>query len=124
MKKLWLTVVSGIFVTTLISSPSPAAADADAGAGVFKKRCAVCHSTEAGKHKNGPSLAGIIGRKAGSSDFPKYTGLKGSDVVWDDANLDKFLANPKKFVGAKTMVYKLKKEDQRAAVIAYLNTLK
>jgi len=124
MKRSWLTILSGIFVATLISSPSPAAADADAGPSIFKKRCAVCHSTDAGKHKNGPSLAGIFGRKAGSSDFTKYKGLKGSDVVWDAANLDKFLANPKKFVGAKTMVYKLKKEDQRVAIIAYLKTLK
>ncbi len=123
MKKLWLAVLSGIFVAILIYIPSPAAADADSGASIFKKRCALCHSTDAGKHKNGPSLAGVIGRKAGSTDFSKYTGLKGSDVVWDAENLDKFLANPKKFVGAKTMVFKLKKEDERAAVIAYLETL-
>mgnify|MGYP002630739538 CR=1 FL=1 len=124
MKRSWLTILSGIFVATLISSPFVAAADADSGPSIFKKRCAVCHSTEAGKHKNGPSLAGVIGRKAGSSEFTKYTGLKGSDVVWDAASLDKFLANPKKFVGAKTMVFKLKKEDERAAIIAYLETLK
>ncbi|MBT4933079.1 MAG: c-type cytochrome [Rhodospirillaceae bacterium] len=124
MKKSWLTVLSGIFVLTLISSPSISFADAEDGAKLFKKRCGSCHSTEAGKHKNGPSLAGIIGRKAGSTDFAKYKGLKGSDVVWDDKNMDQFLANPKKFVGAKTMAYKLKKEDQRAVIIAYLKTLK
>jgi cytochrome c len=124
MNKSWLTILSGLFVLAFISSSSVAFADTDEGQKLFKKRCGSCHSTEAGKHKNGPSLAGIIGRKAGSTDFAKYKGLKGSDVVWDEQNMDQFLANPKKFVGAKTMAYKLKKEDQRAVIIAYLKTLK
>jgi len=124
MNKSWLTILSGLFVLAFISSSTIALADEESGAKLFKKRCGSCHSIEAGKHKNGPSLAGIIGRKAGSTDFAKYKGLKGSDVVWDAQNLDQFLANPKKFVGAKTMPYKLKKEDQRALIIAYLQTLK
>lgn len=123
MKKLLLTAISGAFALALISSPATANGDAEAGAKLFKKKCKVCHSTEVGKNKNGPSLAGIIGRKAGSTDFAKYTGLKGSEVVWDDDNLDKFLANPKKFVGAKSMVIKIKKEDQRDDLIEYLKTL-
>ena len=124
MKKTWLTVLSGTFVLALISSPALASGDAEAGAALFKKKCKVCHATEADKHKNGPSLAGIFGRKAGSTDFAKYTGLKGFDAVWDEENLDKFLTNPKKFVGAKSMALKLKKEDDRADVIEYLKTLK
>lgn len=124
MKKSWLTILAGIFVTALIASSSPALADAQSGAKLYKKRCGSCHSTDAGKHKNGPSLAGIIGRQAGSTDFKKYKGLKGSDVVWNAENIDQFLANPKKFVGAKTMPYKLKKVNERADIIDYLKTLK
>ena len=124
MKNALLAIPTVLFSLAMFSGPALASGDAAEGAGVFKKRCKTCHATEAGKHKAGPSLAGIIGRKAGSTDFPKYTGLKGSDVVWDEESLDKFLANPKKFVGAKTMAYKLKKEDQRKNVIAYLKTLK
>ncbi|NQU58984.1 MAG: c-type cytochrome [Rhodospirillales bacterium] len=84
----------------------------------------MCHSTDAEKHKGGPSLAGIFGSKAGMTSYLKYKGLKGFDAVWDEKSLDQFLANPKKFVGAKTMAYKLKKEDERAAVIEYLKTIK
>lgn len=124
MKYSWLAILPGAFALALISTPSFASGDAEAGAALYKKKCKNCHATEAGKHKNGPSLAGIMGRKAGSTDYTKYKGLKGFDAVWDEANLDKFLANPKKFVGAKTMAYKLKKENDRANVIEYLKTLK
>ena len=124
MKKISLTVLSGTFLVALVSSPAYAAGDAAVGEGLYKKKCKVCHALEAGKNKGGPSMAGIVGRQAGSTDFAKYTGLKGSTVIWDEANLDAFLANPKKFVGAKSMVIKLKKEDDRANVIEYLKTLK
>ena len=36
------------------------------GETLFKKNCAICHTLEAGKNKIGPSLAGVVGRKAGS----------------------------------------------------------
>jgi cytochrome c2 len=56
-------------------------------------------------------------------------GLKGVDFVWDDARLDEYLTDPKKFIkkigGKKSkMVLKTKKASQRADVIAYLKTLK
>jgi cytochrome c len=107
-----------------MSGPAAASGDVDEGAEFFKKRCKSCHDIEAGKHKMGPSLAGVMGRKAGSTDFPKYTGLAGSEVVWDEESLDKFLADPKEFVGAKTMAYKVKKEEDRANVIEFMKTLK
>ena len=124
MKNLLLTTVLGAFAMALITTPTTSSASTEDGAKLFKKRCGACHSSEAGKNKNGPSLAGMIGRKAGTTDFTKYTGLKGSDVVWDEENLDKFLANPKKFVGAKTMAYKLKKENERKIIIEHLKTFK
>ncbi len=104
----------------------PAAASAsEAGEKVFKKRCKSCHATEAGKHKTGPSLAGVFGRTAGTVDgYTNYKGLKNSDIIWDEAQLDGWLANPKKFIGKSTpMTFKLKKEDEREEVIEYLKTL-
>ena len=75
--------------------------------------------------KSGPSLAGVFGRQAGTVEgYTKYKALKASDIVWDEANLDGWLANPKKFIGKSTpMSYKLKKEKDRAAVIKYLKGL-
>lgn len=115
------TIFMAIAAAALLSPPAIAHADED-GAKVFKKRCKVCHAVKPGKNKVGPSLAGVFGRQAGTVEgFTKYKGLKGSDIVWDEATLNGWLTNPKKFIGKKTsMSYKLKKEEDRAAVIAYL----
>lgn len=104
------------------------AGDAAKGEQVFKK-CAACHSIEAGKHKVGPSLHGVVGRKAGSTDFPRYVGLKGADFVWTEENLFQYLADPTTFVKGHSdnprsgMAFKLADAQDRADVIAYLKTL-
>jgi len=112
--------------TAFVAMTLPGAAIAADGEKVFKK-CAACHSTEAGKHKVGPSLAGVVGRKAGTAEgFEKrYKGLKDADWTWDDATLMAYLENPSKFTKDKTgkrssMGLKLKKESDRKAVIEYL----
>jgi len=94
----------------------------DAGEAVFKKNCAICHTVEAGKNKIGPSLAGIVGRKAGSVPGFSYTDAnKNSGVTWDDATLDTYLQDPKKFVPGTKMIFAgLKNADDRKALIAYL----
>lgn len=92
------------------------------GAALFKKKCSTCHSLEPGKNKVGPSLAGIIGRKAGSSDFPKYRALKDADFTWDKTNIAAWIANPKEFIGKPTaMTVKIKNQKDRQAIIKYLS---
>ena len=92
------------------------------GEKTFKKRCGSCHTVEAGKHKSGPSLAGVIGRKAGSTDFKRYKGLVDADFTWDAANMDEWLTDPKKFLGkTTTMGVKIKKAEERAEIIEYLS---
>lgn len=126
MKKGQFLALFAALGLAIASAPAIASSD---GEKVFKKRCKACHSTEAGKNKVGPSLAGIIGRKAGTADgFKRYKGLKDIDVTWDEASLDEWLTDPKAFVkklGQKrtSMSFKLKKEDDRKAVIEYLKTL-
>ena len=113
-----------------VSASANAAGDPAAGEQVFKKVCTTCHSNEPGVNKTGPSLAGVYGRKAGSSDFPRYKGMVGADFTWDATLLDEYLQDPKAFVIAHTqnkttaMTYSLKDAQQRADVIAYLQTLK
>ena len=120
-------VALGMTAAIILASGSAfASGDAKKGAKVFKK-CKACHSVKAGKHKVGPSLSGVIGRKAGTAAaYKKYKGLKAADWNWDEKMLDEWLTNPKKFAksrGRKTsMVFKLKKAKHRANVIAYLKT--
>lgn len=113
--------VLGLSLSVALASGAALASDAAKGEKVFKK-CKACHTVEAGKHRTGPSLAGIVGRKAGTADgYTKYVGLKDADFTWTDENLDKWLENPKKFLGKRTsMSLKLKKASDREAVIAYL----
>ncbi len=113
-------------VMALGSGAAFAGGDLKKGAKVYNKKCLACHPTTAGKHKMGPSLANMFGRKAGTvPGFHRYRGLKGSKVVWNETNMDQWIANPKKFLGKRTsMVYKLKNAKKRADVIGYLKTLK
>jgi cytochrome c len=93
---------------------------------VFERHCAVCHSVAPNHHKEGPSLFGIFGQQAGTRPFfPRYVGLKNSTVVWNEKNLDKWLADPRAFLGGTdtSMVFKLADERQRADVIEFLKTV-
>ncbi|MGY9006892.1 MAG: c-type cytochrome [Alphaproteobacteria bacterium] len=102
-----------------------AAGDAAKGKKVYKK-CAICHSTKAGKNKIGPSLHGIFGRKAAKGKGFRYSKpMKKSGLTWDAATLDKFLKKPRKMVKRTRMTFPgLRSASQRANVIAYIKTLK
>lgn len=99
------------------------AADGDAVAGrqVFRK-CQACHSLEQGKNLIGPSLAGLMGRKAGSEAGYNYSpAMKQANIVWDAKTLDTYLADPQKTVPGNKMPFPgLKTDHDRADVIAYL----
>ena len=91
---------------------------------VFKK-CKACHTVEPGKKKIGPSLHGIIGKTAGTVEGFKYSkamiayGTAGT--VWDDHTLSAYLEAPRKVVKGTKMAFPgLKKPEDRADVIAYL----
>jgi cytochrome c len=117
----------GLAATLAIFAAGSAWADGDAEAGkiVFKK-CAVCHSTDAGVNKVGPSLHGIIGRHAASVDGYNYSAaMKAFDKTWDAALLETYLPDPRGTVPGTKMVFPgLKDAKDRADVIAYLATLK
>jgi hypothetical protein len=96
----------------------------------FQASCAVCHSTTLGPGntlviKQGPTLLGLMGRKAGTSPHFNYTqALKDSGSVWNAATLDHFLTDPMKAVPGTTMPIPVPNANIRADVIAYLATLK
>lgn len=124
MIRLSLAVVPLVALALLGATP-PARAD-EPGEPIFKRFCMVCHTTEAGKNKIGPSLAGIVGRKAGSVPGFSYSDAnKNSGVSWDEATLDTYLTDPKKFMpGTKMLFAGIKSADDRKALIAYLKSEK
>lgn len=104
-----------------------ARADGDPALGktAFNK-CVACHSIKEGENKIGPSLHGVVGRPSHSiAGFNYSDAMKAYNVTWDPATLDHYLADPRGVViGTKMIFVGLKKDDERANVIAYLETLK
>ncbi len=119
----WLAVAAIAVIGLVEASPCAFAAG---GEDVFNDNCAICHSTEAGVQKLGPSLAGVVGRKSGSlPDYSYSPAMAGAGLVWTKPALDKYLANPQAMVhGTKMPFAGLKNAKERASLIAYLATLK
>jgi len=112
------------FATAMGASAAHAAGDAANGEKIFAK-CKACHTVEAGKNKIGPSLAGVVGRKAGTAEGFNYSdAMKNSGLTWDEATLDTYLTGPKKLVPGTKMAFPgLPNEQDRLDVIAYLKSV-
>ena len=95
--------------------------DPKAGEVIFKQ-CAACHSLDPDTNKQGPTLAGIFGRPAGSvEDFNYSDPNRTSGIVWEEAVLRKYIANPQAVVPGTKMTFQgLKDPQQVEDVIAYL----
>ncbi len=120
-------IVAAACSTTLftLAAPAAAAGDASRGAKVFQA-CIACHSAVPGEHLTGPSLGDVWHRKAGTAKgFARYSpALTRANVTWDEATLDKWLADPQKFVPGTTMAFAgLKEPQDRADLIAYLRAV-
>ena len=121
-----VTTMAAIIATATLalgSGMSPARA-AD-GADVFNNNCAVCHSTDPGTNKLGPSLAGVVGRKSASlGDYSYSPGMTKLGATWDKATLDKYLSDPQAMVPGTKMIFPgVKDANDRKALIDYLATL-
>ena len=97
--------------------------DVASGEKIFKK-CAACHSiNKGGKHKIGPALYNVVGRKVGGVEDYKYSkALIAYEKEWTFEELNGFLIKPAKHIKGTKMAYAgLRKEADRASVIKYLN---
>jgi cytochrome c len=92
------------------------------GKELFERRCSGCHATDL--NKEGPRLRGVYGRKAASvPGFGYSEALKKTRLRWDDASLDRWLADPDAVAPDTDMAFRLADEEERKAVIAYLKSL-
>jgi cytochrome c len=84
---------------------SVATAEDEDGKNAFDNHCRTCHSFKEGDNRLGPSLYGIFGAKAGQvAGFNRYSGSL-SSFTWDEATLDKFIANPSSISTSTNMIY-------------------
>jgi len=122
-----LLTIAGLTGIACAQAPTPPptalpVGKADDGQTVFK-RCLACHQIGPGaKNSIGPSLNGVVGRKAGT--YPGYAysdANKNSGVVWTEAALAQYLPSPKDFIpGTKMTFAGLPMPQDVANVIAYL----
>jgi cytochrome c len=115
-----------VSMAVVAATTFPGAVRAQDGEALFRRQCATCHAVQAGQNKIGPSVAGIVGKKAASVPGFEYSdAMKAANVTWADDSLAKYLADPKGFVPNGKMVFAgLKNPDDVQAVIDYLKTLK
>ena len=85
-------------------------------------KCRACHVVDQEQNRVGPHLVGLFGRHAGAVEGFNYSdAMKQADIVWDEATLDAYLADPRGYIAGNKMAFPgLKKEDERDDVIAYL----
>ena len=88
----------------------------------FEKRCGGCHAVDL--DKEGPALAGVYGRAAGSvASFQYSSALQKSNLTWTSETLDKWLTDPDKLVPNNDMSFSVPNADERSAIIAYLKEI-
>lgn len=99
---------------------------ADNGQDEFDEYCSVCHSVVAGKVKVGPSLSGVVGRKAGSMEGFAYSdALKASGLNWTPEVLDQWLTNPARLIPGTRMTFAGASDAAaRRTIIEYLQSVK
>lgn len=87
--------------------------------------CNACHSAGAGQHGIGPSLAGVVGSPAAAKTRFSYSAaLRRSDLVWDEAALHRFLANPRATVPGTSMAYAgMRDAGRRQEIIDWLKAI-
>ena len=98
------------------------AQDANRGQKLFEE-CAACHSPDrAAADTIGPTLYGVVGRKAGEgTDFRYSPAMKRSGITWSRDSLNEFVADPQKLVPGNRMPYSgMPDAKARADLVAYL----
>ena len=118
-----LPAVAGATTASTPAAPLATAQAAKTSGEQAFTMCVACHSRDAGgPQRMGPNLHDVVGRKAGSNPGFNYSpALKASNITWDAAQLDAYLAAPAKHVPGTRMVIAVPDPARRQALIEYLS---
>lgn len=116
-------IVIAAFTVLSFNAASARTGDDEEGQLAFNNHCRTCHTKKEGDHRLGPSLHGVIGRKAGGVPNYSYSpAMANSNFNWDEKTLDQFMANPEAVVSGNNMkpYTALSDAEERAKIIKFL----
>lgn len=103
------------------AAPAPQKGDPARGKQVYGRRCSGCHTLV--RNGEGPRHLRVFGSRAGSvADYDYSEALKRSGIIWNEATLDRWLADPEAMVPGNSMGYQTRSARDRADIIAYLKS--
>lgn len=83
--------------------------------------CAHCHQIGDGaRATNGPALTGIVGKPVASTDYPYSAAMRTSGLIWNEATLRDFLADPAEIVPGSRMRFDGLPEGDIGPMIEFL----
>jgi cytochrome c len=123
MRRSRVTLVAGAMVAAFALIAAPAAKpDPARGRTLLERRCTGCHALDG--LKAAPPLRAVFGKRAASHpQYPYSTALKDAQLTWDEATLERWLADPDALVPGNEMSFRLDNPDERADIVAYLKQL-
>jgi len=123
-----LSAACGFIATVACAEMTESGKDATVKAGqhMFEHRCRSCHADDPALKAYGPSLMGIVGRKAGSLEGFAYSdAMKASGIVWTEGALRGWIADNTGFLpGTRMRHVGISDKQEQDYLIAYINTLK
>ena len=96
-----------------------------AGKIMFEQRCASCHADDPSRKAYGPSLLGIMGRKAGTLEGFEYSdAMKSSGIVWNENTLRAWMADNDGFMpGTRMRHVGITDKAEQDFLLAYIKSL-
>ncbi|MCY0965117.1 c-type cytochrome [Parathalassolituus penaei] len=120
------TVLAGLMMVAAMGVQADEEMQAAAGQQVFAQRCHACHSEDTSKNTFGPSLTGVVGRKAASLPRFAYSdAMKASGLTWTEDNLRLWVTDNEKLVpGTRMRHVAITDKAEQDYLISFLKTLK